>query len=278
MNKCREIFLLAVGSLLAAVGISNFYLPNKIVTGGAGGLATLFYYLFKIPVGASILGLSLLFLAIGLKILGRNFVIKSIVGTIMISVMTQIMACFGRVTDNVAISAVFGALFYGLGSGLVFISGYNTGGTDIVGRLVQHKFQHMPIGVLLMIVNGIIILSSFKLFKDINLTLLGIMALIVSNLTIDRVVSFFNNSKLALIVSQSGEEMTRVILDSFGRGVTVLSGTGGFTDEDKDVLLCAISGKQLDELKDRIIGIDKSAFIVFVDTKAVVGKGFYIYK
>ena len=278
MTKFRDITFLTAGCFLAAVGISNFYLPGKVVTGGAGGLATLLYYLFKIPAGVSIFGFSMIFLLFGLKILGKEFVIKSIIGTVLISVMTELTAHFGAITDSAALSAIFGALFYGIGSGLVFISGYNTGGTDILGRIVQYKLPHVSIGGLLMIINGIIILISFKTFNDVNLMLLGVLALIVSNMTIDKVVSAFNDSKLAFIISDTGNELTEMILNSFGRGVTILNGSGGFTHNDKNVLLCAISGNQLDRLKQSINEIDKAAFIVFVDTKAVSGNGFCIYK
>lgn len=278
MTKSKSFILMLLGSFLAAAGISNFYLPNKIVTGGAGGLATLFYYLLKIPAGASIMGLSVLFLIVGFKVLGKDFVIKSIIGTAVISVMTEITALFGSVTDNAALSAIFGALLYGVGAGLVFISGYNTGGTDIIGRIVQYRFPHLSIGYLLTIINGIIILSSLKLFSDVNLTLLGILSLIISNITVDCVVSFFNNTRMVFIISKDGGAVTQMVLESFGRGVTVLNGTGGFTGEEKAVMLCAISGKQLDEVKEKVLEIDDSAFVVFVDTRAVAGKGFYTYK
>ena len=278
MKKYRDFVFLIAGSFFAAVGVSNFYLPGKVVTGGAGGLATLFYYLFGIPAGVSIFGLSMIFLLFGLKTLGKDFVIKSIIGTAAMAVMTELTACFGTITDSSALSAAFGALFYGVGSGLVFISGYNTGGTDILGRIVQHRFPHISIGGLLMVINGIIILISFKTFNDVNLMLLGVLALIASNMVIDKVIDSFNDSKLAFIISDKADDIAQMILKSLGRGVTILNGSGGFTHSDKNVLLCAISGKQLESLRESICKTDEAAFMIFIDTKAVSGKGFHVYK
>lgn len=187
----------------------------------------------------------------------------------------QIMTTFGAVTDDALICTVFGALFYGVGSGLVFASGYNTGGTDILGRIVQHRFPYVSIGKLLMIINGVIILVSSRIFDDINLLLYGVLAMIISNITIDFVLSTFNDSKLAFIISRNGSETSNLIIKSFGRGVTIMNGIGGFTSEDKNILLCAICAKELENFKKSMLEIDSTAFIVFLDAKSVVGNGFH---
>ena len=275
MKNIKSIIMLFVGSFLAAVGMSNFYLESKIIPGGAGGLCTLFYHLFSIPTGVSLFALSLLFLLTGIKVLGKNFAVRSIIGTLVLSVDMQIMTTFGAVTDDALICAVFGAIFYGVGSGLVFAGGYNTGGTDILGRIVQHKFPYVSIGKLLMIINGAIILISARIFDDINLLLYGVLAMIISNITIDFVLSTFNDSKLAFIISRNGNEMSDLIINSFGRGVTIMNGIGGFSAEDKNILLCAIRAKELQKFKESMLEIDSTAFIVFLDANSVVGNGFH---
>ncbi len=275
MKNIKSIVILIVGSFLAAVGMSNFYLESKIIPGGAGGLSTLFYHLFSIPTGVSLFAMSLLFLLMGIKVLGKSFAIRSVIGTLVLSVNMQIMTTFGAVTDDALICTVFGALFYGVGSGLVFASGYNTGGTDILGRIIQHRFPYVSIGKLLMIINGAIILISARIFDDINLMLYGVLAMIISNITIDFVLSTFNDSKIAFIISRNGSEMSDLIIKSFGRGVTIMNGIGGFTSEDKNILLCAIRAKELESFKKSMLEIDSTAFIVFLDAKSVVGNGFH---
>lgn len=185
------------------------------------------------------------------------------------------MTTFGAVTDDALICAVFGALFYGVGSGLVFASGYNTGGTDILGRIIQHRFPYVSIGKLLIIINGAIILISARIFDNINLLLYGVLAMIISNITIDFVPSTFNDSKLAFIISRNGSEMSDLIIKSFGRGVTIMNGIGGFTSEGKNILLCAIRAKELESFKKSMLEFDSAAFIVFLDAKSVVGNGFH---
>ena len=154
-EKIKNNLLFLIGPIITAFGISVFYLPNKIVSGGVSGLSTILYHIAKIPPGLSFAVINILFLLISFKVIGKEFVIKTIIGAANISLFVQLFSELPAMTENVVLASVFGSLLYGFGIGLTFLSGGSTGGTDILGRLLQHFFPHFKIGKLLLFIDAI---------------------------------------------------------------------------------------------------------------------------
>ena len=151
-ENIKQNILFIIGPIITAFGISIFYLPNKIVSGGVSGISTVLYHLAKIPPGLSFAVINGIFLLISIRVIGRNFVLKTLVGAALVSLFVQIFSSFPPMTNDVILASIFGSLIYGFGIGLTFLSGGSTGGTDILGRLLQHFFPHMKIGKLLLLV------------------------------------------------------------------------------------------------------------------------------
>ncbi len=278
MSKSKSIFLTVIGTMITAMGIGMFLTPNMIVSGGASGLATILYYSISLPPGAGYFALNVIFLIIGFKVLGKKFVLKTLLGAFLVSVFVEVFTLIPVHTDNKMLATIFGGVLYGGGIGLSFAAEASTGGTDILGRIVQSKFSFMPIGKLLLFIDGIIICISLVIFKDVELILYGIIALFISSYTIDLVISKLNVSRLAFVITDFGEEISSKLVSTSPRGVTLIDVKGVYTDSPKQMLFCALKESEAEEFQKKILQIDENAFIVFSESQRIKGNGFYLYK
>lgn len=278
MNKKKSVLMTLAGTMLTGFAIGAFLTPNKIVSGGASGIATVLYHTLGIPPGVAFFMINILFLLVGLKVLGREFILKTLLGTVLLSAFTQLFSYFPIYTENLMLSSVFGGAIYGAGIGMSFAAGASTGGTDIVGRIVQTKFTAVPIGKMLLAVDGLIILMSVIIFRNTELALFGILTLLLSSCSIDFVISKLNLSRLAFVITDRGEEIAKTLVNSSPRGVTLIDVRGAYTDEEKKMLFCALKESESEAFQHRILGIDANAFIVFSESQRIKGNGFYLYK
>ena len=277
MKKIKSYLLIFLGVVLLSASISLFCVPNKIVSGGVSGISTILFYLFKIPVGLSYYAINILLLVFGYRVLGKKFVIKTLICAGLAATLTDIFSYFPPLTDDVVLASLFGGLLGGLGIGLTLIENASTGGTDVVGRLAQSKFEHISIGKLLMIVDAVIIGASFLVFGNINRTLYGVMSLYVSGTAIDVLIKRMNVSKVAFVISQKGDLIAKKLVQSSGRGVTILEATGAYTMREKKMLVCALKQYEIASFQNKILKIDSDSFIVFCESEQIVGNGFYVY-
>ncbi|MBQ2932555.1 MAG: YitT family protein [Clostridia bacterium] len=266
------------GTLMTAVGVSLFLLPNKIITGGVSGVSTLLYHALGIEPGLSSALINIVLLLVGIKILGKAFIVKTLVGSMLVSVFIQIFAYMPPATSNVLLAAIFGAMLYGVGIAITFVSGASTGGTDIVGRIAQHFMPHLSIGSLLLAIDGVIIVTSLCIFRDFDLLMFSVIALVVSTYSIDYIIQSLNISKLVFVVSEKGSEISQKLVATSPRGVTKIDVWGEYTNEKKMMLLCALKNKEVPAFKRKVREIDPGAFIILAEAQHVDGKGFLLYK
>jgi uncharacterized membrane-anchored protein YitT (DUF2179 family) len=147
-----------------------------------------------------------------------------------------------------------------------------------LGRLLQALFPYIKIGKLLMIIDGIVIAVSLVLFRQIDLALYGIIALFIATAAIDWLIQSLNISKLAFIVSDKGVEIAKKLTSESPRGVTIIDAIGGYTMENKKVLMCALKENEMQEFQRRILEMDSTAFIIFSESQQIIGNGFRVYK
>lgn len=278
MSKSKSVLLTIVGTMITAFGIGVFLTPNKIVGGGVSGLSTILYHAFSVPPGISFFVINFIFLAIGFKILGKEFTLKTLLGSSLISIFVQLFSYVPFYTENTMLATVFGGTLYGIGIGLGFVAGASTGGTDILGRLIQCKFPTVPIGKLLLVVDGIIIFTSLVIFKNVELSLFGVIALFISSFAVDFVIGRFNISRIAFIITEKGEEISQYLVSTSPRGVTIIDVIGAYTNDSKKMLFCALKEGESDVFQRKILEIDENAFIVFSESQRIKGNGFYLYK
>ncbi len=277
-EKLKSLMLVLVGTFLTSVGIALFYVPNKVVSGGASGLATVFYHVFSVPAGISLAVINVVLLLFGLKVLGKNFIIKTIIGSLLVSAMVGLLENLPPVTNDIILASVVGAALYGFGISLTFVGGASTGGTDILGRILQHFLPHMPIGKLILIVDAVIIGFAFLTFREVDRTIYGIIALFISTFAIDWLMRKLNVSKLAFVVTEKGEEMAKFLTENSPRGVTIIDVKGGYTFEDKYMLICALKEREMPLFEERVKALDEKAFTIFSESSEIIGNGFYLYR
>ena len=271
--------LRTLSAVIIAFAVSMFFTPNKIVNGGVSGIATILHYTFGFPTGVSFAVINCALLLAGIKILGKEFVITTVYISLVLSALVEVFTAFlPPIEIDLLLAALFGAVIYGVGLGIAFATGASSGGTDIVGRILQAFFPNLAIGKILLAVDGLIIATSLVIFKEINLTCYGIIALCVSTTAIDWLIARLNASRIAFVITEKGEEITQKLVTKSSRGVTLIDVKGGYTNEDKKMLFCALKDSEMDKFQKRNLAIDENAFVVFSESQKIMGNGFYLYK
>ncbi|AKG05683.1 hypothetical protein AAV35_003295 [Salimicrobium jeotgali] len=272
MRLAIEFSYVIIGSLFIALAFNLFLLPNNIASGGVAGISTITKDVFGWEPGIVQWVLNILFFSMGLFILGKNFGIKSLVGTLILPFFVLITSDVVTPTEDPLLGAIFGGMGIGLGLGIVFRGRASTGGVDL-GAQVLHKFTKLPLGICIAILDGTIVFTSAIVFS-VEEGLYALISLFITSRTIDLVQVGFNTSKNVMIISKKEMEVRRALLNDIDRGVTVLKGAGGYTEEDRPVIMCVVQQNEFMKLTRTIKEIDPGAFIVTMNATEVLGEGF----
>ena len=221
MKVIKSYILSLFGTIIIAFAVAVFISPNKIVGGGVSGVCTILYHTLNIPLGLSTIIINVALLIIGLKILGMEFTLKTLLNVGVLSVAIEIFSYMPFHTDNTMLATLYGGVLYGIGIGICFASGASSGGTDILGRLCQTRFPAVPIGKILLVIDGLIIAFSLIVFKNLELTLFGVISLIISTWAVDFVIAQLNISRLAFVVTDKGQEISQTLVSTSPGGVTL---------------------------------------------------------
>ncbi len=276
-TKFREYALAILGVIMTAFGYSLFYLPSKIVSGGVTGVATILYHTLSVEPGISNAVINALLLVVSLKALGKSFVLKTLVGAGVLSVFVQLFSYVPPFVTDTVLCSIFGAVFYGFGVGLALVYGFSTGGTDIVARLIQHANPRTPVGTLLLFIDGAVILAGIFVFREITLSMWGIISLFISSYAVNYLIRRLNVSKLAFVVTDKGEECAAKLVGSTPRGVTIFSAEGAYTGDKKTVLMSALKEHEIPKFQKILTDIDPDIFIIYSESEQIFGNGFHIY-
>lgn len=267
-----EYVYILIGSAIVAVAFNLFLLPNRVASGGVSGLSTILHatlgwqpayvqWAFNIP----------LFIA-GVVLLGRQFGVKTLVGTIFLPFVVYLTKDIEPATHDPLLGSLFGGIGVGIGLGIVFRGKASTGGTDLAAQII-HKYIGLSLGTCVILIDGLIVLTAAIVF-DIERALYALIGLFVTSKTIDFVQVGFGYSKMAMIITTKEEEVRAGILHKINRGVTKLSGFGGYTEHERPVLMCVVEQTEFTKLKQLVKSIDPSAFVVVMDAAEVLGEGF----
>ncbi|ANB61805.1 YitT family protein [Anoxybacteroides amylolyticum] len=272
METIIEYAYILMGSAIVAVAFNVFLLPNRVASGGVSGLSTILHatlgwqpayvqWAFNIP----------LFIA-GVVLLGRQFGAKTLVGTIFLPFVVYLTKDIEPATHDPLLGSLFGGIGVGIGLGIVFRGKASTGGTDLAAQII-HKYTGLSLGTCVILIDGLIVLTAAIVF-DIERALYALIGLFVTSKTIDFVQVGFGYSKMAMIITNKEEEVREAILHKINRGVTKLSGFGGYTEHERPVLMCVVEQTEFTKLKQLVKSIDPSAFVVVMDAAEVLGEGF----
>ncbi|MFD2679351.1 YitT family protein [Bacillus seohaeanensis] len=272
VEKFLEYVLVLIGSSFVAIAFNVFLLPNEVASGGVSGISTILkgvfdwkpayvQWAFNIP----------LFIA-GLIFLGFQFGVKTAIGTIFLPFVVYLTEAWEPWTQDPLLGSLFGGIGVGLGLGIVFRGKASTGGTDLLAQIIN-KFTGLSLGTCVAMIDGLIVLSAAVVF-DIERGLYALIGLYVTSKTIDLVQVGVSRSKTALIITNRQEEIREGILNKIDRGVTKLSAYGGYTDDERPILMCVVDQTEFTKLKQLVRTIDPAAFVVTMDASEVMGEGF----
>ena len=263
-----------VGSAVMAFGVSSFLLPNQLSSGGFSGVATITYYLLNIPMGLLIMILNVpLFILAGYKI-GREFFIKSLIGTVSLSVFIDIFDRYPAVTTDRFLACIYGGAIIGIGTAIILRVGASTGGTELIANIIKVYNPYISMSSYLAVIDIIIIALNVIFFKHIEIGLYSAIAIYLYGQMIDIIFEGVYYTKLMFIISDRNEEIAKEITTDVKRGVTGLYGKGMFKEKDKLVLICAASRGDISKIKDIAKKIDGKCFIIIANAREVLGKGF----
>jgi uncharacterized membrane-anchored protein YitT (DUF2179 family) len=285
----KEVFdysIITIGTVLTAIGIVLFLVPYNIVAGGVSGLAIVMNELFGWWVGLQMIVYNLFLFALGFKLLGMGFGVKSIYSAITLSLFTDLFQQVFKMNeilpnivnqtqspglDMMLMTAVYGAIITGTGMGLVIWRGATTGGTDILA-IIFNKYFHVSVGTGLLIADSVITASSI-LISPI-LPMYGIITIFIMAKTIDGIVTGLDSTKTVLIISDYHVRIKEMIYKELDRGITFIKGTGGYTNKDKDIMMVTISRSEVGMLKNNLHKIDENAFVIILPNNEALGYGF----
>jgi len=270
----REYLLILIGVLLTAAGLDMFLVPNRIAAGGVSGIATIVYYTAHVPVGITMLAINIPLFFMGIRRLGMSFGVRSLFGTIIISLGVDLMAPFLPVpTRDPLLASIYGGIVVGIGIGTVFRNRGTTGGTDLAAAIVNN-YARVSVGVALFIIDASVIVAAGIAFGSAELALYALLTIFLTARVIDIVQEGFGYAKAALIISQKNREVADAILSRMDRGVTSLQGKGMYTGQGRDVLLSVVTRAEISTLKELVHTIDPDAFVILTDVHEVLGEGF----
>ena len=277
-QKYKWIPMTIFGSAIFAAGFAFFLQPNDLSPGGISGLALLLVELTGFgSVGVLSILMNLpLFILGGLKI-GRQFFVGSLIGMVLSSVLIDGFTALHLPAVEPVIAIVYGGVICGLGLGVVFVNGTSTGGSDILVRLLKLKYRNVPIGQISLTFDAMVVLLTGLVFRDMNKALYTGITVYLCGKMVDAVVYSFDYSKVAMIISKEYETIAREIGTKLDRGATFLQGEGSYTGEATKVVLVAIKKQQLAELKELVMELDPSAFVIVQEAHQVLGDGFHRY-
>lgn len=276
-ERIKEWLYINLGILLMALAYSFFLEPKNIVIGGVSGLAIIFKHLWNLDPAFVILVLNVALLLIGLFILGKDFFIKTIYGSLIFPLFVKLLSLLAQAInfklDDFFLIVAFSSILSGVGLGLVIKHGGTTGGTEIPQKIL-FKLFHMPFSVSLYILDGLVIAAGYIVYRNIEVILYALIYLAIVGLVMDAIIFSGFNKRAVYIISKKHDQIKERLLHDFDRGVTGIKVTGEYTNQEKKMLLCVLSSAEYYKLRTIIEEIDPNAFYFAVRASEVRGEGF----
>lgn len=278
-----EVVLIVLGTGCMAFGIQWFYDPCGFVTGGFTGIGIIVRQMTEgmteggIPLWLTNLVLNIPVFAVALCVMGRRFVGKTAVATVLLSGWLYVIPALDMAQKDLLLASVFGGVLSGAGMGLVLLAKATTGGTDMAAVLVQRKLRHYSVIQILEVVDGLIVLAGMFAF-GLKSGLYAMIAIFITSKVSDALMEGMKYSKAAFVITDRYAEVAGALMQKLNRGVTGLYAKGMYSGAEKCMLYCVVSRKEIVNLKEIVVGIDPNAFVIVSDAREVLGEGFIEYE
>ena len=275
LGLLKDLLFSLAGSMLVGLAIAVFTVPNDIAPGGVSGAATALAYISPIRVGVWTLILNVPLMLAALRMQGPRTLMMTLLATVLLSFFIDF---FGDVlpgyTNNPLLAAVFGGALSGLGVGVVFLRGISTGGTDLAALLLKKLFPNVPSGTLLLVIDAAVVAFAVCIFRDIEVALYSAITIWVSSKVIDALAQGVDYAKVIYTITDHGEDVSRVLNQHTDRGTTLIPAQGGYTGNEKRMVVTVTRRSVLAQTLRLIRETDPNAFTFVMDSTEVHGEGF----
>ena len=267
-----NLFLITTGTILLGVGVKAIAVPHGFITGGISGLGLLIYYFSDtLTPGIWYLLVNIPVFILGGLFVSRRFFLYSLYGALALTVAIDLISFVIPVKDSV-LAALAGGVLIGAGAGIVLRSLGSNGGTDIIGVILNQRFN-IPIGRFFFAFNLVLFSVGFGL-RELDPMLYSVAMSFLTAQVMDYCLSIFNQRKMVLVVSEKSDVIAPVVLGKLKRGATFLDGQGAYSGRSRKILLTVVHNLQLKRMEEIVFGIDPEAFMITENTFNVLGKGF----
>jgi len=268
-----EILIIIFGSILFAFGINYFTIPNQLSEGGLTGLTVIIHYLSNWSTGLINFVLNIVLFTFSIKYLDRKEIIYTLIAIIVSSTALLYTEGVETVfTNDTLLASVFAGLFVGMGIGLIFRSGGTMGGTTIIARILN-QFLGMSVGSAMLFIDIVVVIGSIYII-GIEKALYTVIAVYVGAKVMDTIIKGKEEKVAVTIISRYETKILNEVLTRMSRGITVLEGRGGFSNQRRELLYLVINKYEIPTLKDIIYGIDEDAYVTIYTVSEIIGKGF----
>lgn len=276
-SASRDYALIILGAFIMGFAIKNIYDPVGLVTGGVSGIAIIVKSQFGIALWVTNTVLNIPLFLFSIKVKGWRFIKRTLIATATLSLSLYVIPDAPFLMNDLFLTALFGGIISGVGAGLVFACQATTGGTDMLAALIQRKMRHYSIAQIMQVLDAIVVLIGAGIF-GITYALYALIAIFALAKVSDGIIEGLKFSKVAFIISEKSQEIAHAIIKEMDRGVTGLDARGMYSGEQKNLLFCVVSKKEIVQLKELVVGHDSQAFVIVSDAREVLGEGFIEFR
>ena len=272
----REQFLawvqIVIGCVIGAAAYPTFLDPGKIAPGGLTGVAMILKHLWGWDIGITSLILNIPLFVVGYKSMGRIFAFRSLVATILFSLMIDLLP-LREIPVEPILGTLYGGILLGIGLGFILRGGATTGGTDMAARMVHKYLPFLSVGMFLFLIDCVVVIAAW-IFIGSSEALYALICIFVSGKAVDMVMLGLSSNKACFVISDAWERVSRRLMNEMERGVTQLTAKGAYTGKDRPVVLCVLPPQEVSRLKEIVRQEDEKAFMFITEAHEALGEGF----
>ena len=263
---------IVIGCVIGAAAYPTFLDPGKIAPGGLTGVAMIMKHLWGWDIGITSLFLNIPLFVIGYKAMGRVFAFRSLVATILFSLMIDFLP-LQEIPVEPILGTLYGGILLGIGLGFILRGGATTGGTDMCARMVHKYLPFMSVGMFLFLIDCVVVIAAW-IFIGSSEALYALICIFVSGKAVDMVMLGLSSNKACFVISDQWERVSQRLLTEMERGVTQLTAKGAYTGKDRPVVLCVLPPQEVARLKEIVRQEDEKAFMFITEAHEALGEGF----
>lgn len=264
----------AIGCIIMSASINTFFIPHNLLSGGVSGLAMIIYFLTTFPLGVTSILLNIPLFYLAYRYIDTNYCLSGIFGMIVFSLALDATSFLknAQVMDDIFLSCIYGGLFSGIGASMLYRVNAHSGGTDILGGIVN-KYYGLNVATVGFGFNCMLMVIAASLF-GLKPAMYTLISMFITSVVANKFTEGFDYKKSIMIISAEPENIATGITKELGRGVTYLFGEGAYTKQNRKVIFVVVKLRQVSLVKAIVTQTDPHAFMIITDVTDVIGKGF----